>query len=198
MIRKALVVLLVVLAVTAAVVDAVSHVHPWEFWHVRGENDPAYGVRVSAGWILIWTFEPVLDSRMSEVYPPEAGPPPATPSPPVPLESRWDAIVVGHSSALSPLEGGTSVDIGSANRPRTLLYSRTHLHNALRSTVSYCWLDIVAPVLAAWLLAVYFVGLLRRRRRKQRGLCPTCGYDLTGTAHGTCQECGKQLPDASV
>ena len=36
-------------------------------------------------------------------------------------------------------------------------------------------------------------SLLRYWRRK-RGLCQTCGYDLTGNVSGTCPECGKATP----
>lgn len=32
-------------------------------------------------------------------------------------------------------------------------------------------------------------GPLRRRRRRKRGLCANCGYDLTGNVSGTCPEC---------
>jgi len=30
-----------------------------------------------------------------------------------------------------------------------------------------------------------------RRRRYPRGLCSTCGYDLTGNVSGICSECGR-------
>lgn len=30
----------------------------------------------------------------------------------------------------------------------------------------------------------------RRQERGARGLCPSCGYDLTGNTSGTCPECG--------
>jgi hypothetical protein len=32
----------------------------------------------------------------------------------------------------------------------------------------------------------------RRRARIARGLCPTCGYDLTGNRSGVCPECGTK------
>jgi rubrerythrin len=35
-------------------------------------------------------------------------------------------------------------------------------------------------------------ALLRREReRREKGLCPACGYDLTGNASGMCPECGR-------
>ena len=33
-------------------------------------------------------------------------------------------------------------------------------------------------------------GPLRRWRRRRKGLCVKCGYDLTGNVTGTCPECG--------
>ena len=34
-------------------------------------------------------------------------------------------------------------------------------------------------------------GPLRRYRRRRRGLCLKCGYDLTGNVTGVCSECGE-------
>jgi len=34
-------------------------------------------------------------------------------------------------------------------------------------------------------------GPLRRYRRRRRGLCLTCGYDLIGNVTGVCSECGE-------
>lgn len=46
---------------------------------------------------------------------------------------------------------------------------------------------------STWLLT----GTLARRVRSLRpdaGLCPACGYNLTGNASGTCPECGSPAP----
>jgi hypothetical protein len=42
-------------------------------------------------------------------------------------------------------------------------------------------------------LAVRSRRLFVRVRRRQRGLCPRCGYDLTGNASGKCSECGAAV-----
>jgi hypothetical protein len=34
-------------------------------------------------------------------------------------------------------------------------------------------------------------GTVRRSLRRHRGRCPACGYDLRGTAHERCPECGN-------
>ena len=36
---------------------------------------------------------------------------------------------------------------------------------------------------------------IRRRRRRKRGLCPTCGYNLTGNTSGVCPECSRKIED---
>jgi hypothetical protein len=54
-----------------------------------------------------------------------------------------------------------------------------------------------AVVLPHWLLALGVAGLLvraarggKRTRRRRRGLCPACGYDVKGAFEGGCPECG--------
>jgi hypothetical protein len=43
------------------------------------------------------------------------------------------------------------------------------------------------PILAA------IRGPYRRHRRRKKGLCLKCGYDLTGNVSGVCPECGDQI-----
>ena len=55
-----------------------------------------------------------------------------------------------------------------------------------------------------WLPALLFTApaaarlpaLARRRRRRLRGRCLGCGYDLTGNVSGTCPECGRRAARA--
>jgi hypothetical protein len=58
------------------------------------------------------------------------------------------------------------------------------------SASAVLFLTVVASAvgLAAW----YWVDrpLELRRERKAKGLCPHCGYDLTGNVSGVCPECG--------
>ena len=39
---------------------------------------------------------------------------------------------------------------------------------------------------------VFFRGPYRRRRRRAKGLCMKCGYNLTGNVSGICPECGTK------
>lgn len=42
--------------------------------------------------------------------------------------------------------------------------------------------------------AIAFIrGPLRRYRRRRRGLCIRCGYDLEGNVSGACPECGRTM-----
>ncbi len=50
------------------------------------------------------------------------------------------------------------------------------------------WLPLV--LFAAYPVVTFVRGPLRRRRRKKRGHCLTCGYNLTGLTEPRCPECG--------
>jgi hypothetical protein len=53
------------------------------------------------------------------------------------------------------------------------------------------WLPIALLTLPPIIkLAIVLIRRLARRRRRGRGLCGRCGYDLRGNESGTCPECG--------
>ena len=63
------------------------------------------------------------------------------------------------------------------------------------SGVRFQILVVVAVLLAYPIIAVVAGRRLSRRRRMRasRGLCETCGYDLTGNESGVCPECGDSM-----
>jgi hypothetical protein len=46
-------------------------------------------------------------------------------------------------------------------------------------------------ILAAYPSLCFYCGPIRRRRRRRRGLCTKCGYNLTRNTTGVCPECGS-------
>ena len=52
---------------------------------------------------------------------------------------------------------------------------------------------IVILLSATYPIIAFIRGPLRRRRRRKRGLCPTCGYNLTGNVTGVCPECAAKV-----
>lgn len=53
------------------------------------------------------------------------------------------------------------------------------------------WMPLV--VFGSYPAIAFIRGPLRRWRRRKRGLCIRCGYDLEGNISGTCPECGEGL-----
>ena len=87
--------------------------------------------------------------------------------------------------------------------PRRVTYGRTDVtrgEGLFRSVRTVAWHVSVPMWLPAAGLAVLpalwlaRLGRHRRRQRRMRGLCPTCGYDLRATP-GRCPECGKVPED---
>ncbi len=63
----------------------------------------------------------------------------------------------------------------------------------LSAYVSPRFLWVIACLLATYPAVTFMRGPLRRRRRRKRGLCVGCGYDLTGNITGVCPECGVPI-----
>ncbi len=52
---------------------------------------------------------------------------------------------------------------------------------------------VLAMLFVAFPTIAFIRGPLRRRSRRRKGLCVSCGYDLTGNVTGVCSECGTRI-----
>ncbi len=74
------------------------------------------------------------------------------------------------------------------------LYVRSSLALRTYSLETPWWLLAVLSGLCGIYPAVaFFRGPVRRWRRRKRGLCVHCGYNLTGLTEPRCPECGEKL-----
>ena len=74
--------------------------------------------------------------------------------------------------------------------------SWSKMRNNVRADTSYRLTihALVAMVLLAAYPTIAFIrGPLRRWRRRKRGECVNCGYNLTGNVTGVCSECGTKI-----
>ena len=53
------------------------------------------------------------------------------------------------------------------------------------------WIAILLS--ATYPIIAFIRGPLRRRRRRKRGQCLSCGYNLTGNTSGVCPECATMV-----
>jgi predicted RNA-binding Zn-ribbon protein involved in translation (DUF1610 family) len=92
---------------------------------------------------------------------------------------------------------------GSPPYPRSPLWP-TRFEWRTRGGTSDCWDCTGVPfttVVPLWSFALLFMigaGIwplvaLRRVRRRRKGRCSQCGYDLTGNVSGRCPECGSTV-----
>ena len=57
------------------------------------------------------------------------------------------------------------------------------------------WIPLWLPLALLLIYPSYaFIrGPHRRHRRRKKGLCLNCGYNLTGNVSGVCPECGERI-----
>lgn len=73
-----------------------------------------------------------------------------------------------------------------------LIWLPKSLHNPAKNVHGVgvpLWMIFLA--FAAYPTLAFMRGPVLRQRRRRKGLCFACGYDLTGNVSGVCPECGE-------
>ena len=127
------------------------------------------------GWVAVYLHPLTLNIILYEgrVQPPDA--------------IRWWLTEPGlQAQPSSPLH-----PIIPVNRsPRYFQFWRRFAGNTTCISVPLLGLAIL---FSSYPTIAFIRGPLRRWRRKKKGLCLKCGYDLTGNVTGVCSECGVKV-----
>ncbi len=107
-------------------------------------------------------------------------------------------IQVAHGTVHGPYYSFHSTHLGSGCsdwKSTTAFSFRTdqgRVLNTVNTTIIFpAWYPV--PFLAIVPIWYLLTGPLRTFRRRRKGLCIHCAYDLTGNTSGTCPECGNAL-----
>jgi len=100
---------------------------------------------------------------------------------------RSQSVKVFEKFVYDPIEygihWGTAIYMGPA--------ARKGIH---RELLLGCNLAYPIVLLEIYPLLIFLRGPIRSWRRRRRGECITCAYDLTGNTTGICSECGRPVP----
>jgi len=100
-----------------------------------------------------------------------------------PVELEYDASLTFAGLSRLPMDP-TNWHADPQSRPAR---RRAHFRMSLPT-----WLPCL--LLAMGPLWAFYRGPWRRRRRRAKGLCAACGYNLTANVTGVCPECGTVVP----
>ena len=187
MIRKTIIVLLTVVSLPSIGLAVAS------FWRplvtcTGSVTNQRNVFEVTNGWLIVWSFVPTYDERMSEADQTDYGPP----FPPQPVRTS-ELMLPGitYVAEVAPMDGGFSY--GEKDSPCRVRYGPTGNRNAIRTIFLALWLIPCSVLLAVYPTIAFVCGLMCRWRRHRKGLCVKCGYNLTGNVSGVCPECGARI-----
>jgi len=166
MIRKGIIVVLTVAAVaTSATCISVRHLVEFKYvlpYYNRFAGAIFYEYTDTHSFVLVCKKESILSPLLMSSY--------VSSLPPIiHLPSRWDFSFLGISGSNRVYQIR-----GSTNYEQTFSIS--------------LWL--ITLIFAIYPTIAFIHGPLRRYRRRRKGLCIHCGYNLTGNTTGICSECG--------
>jgi hypothetical protein len=106
--------------------------------------------------------------------------------------SGWGPYGWAHNWRLGPFRWMVSE---TALQPPSVLAGPVPIANLVTAWVAHSfWLPLWSLMLPFLIypVAALITGPIRRRRRRKRGLCVTCAYDLRGLPEPRCPECGTR------
>ena len=164
MIRKAIIVVLTLLAMTTVAVWGTSY---WKSLTVERSltSELLVGVHADAGQVGGWLLDSESDSR-----------------------SRF--FRQGCINVLQSQMNAGAAKVFEKGLLRENSFRRTLLTGVRVSTLA-CPLWMPAVAFTVYPTIALIRGPVRRSRRRRKGLCPDCAYDLTGNESGVCPECGQ-------
>ncbi len=186
MIRKTLTAASVMLALSAAVLWPVSY---WWYstWYDTIQTAPLAGY---------WCGYALVDGDLVIQW--DSPKPPTVP--PMGVMTRDQRVLLTDGSTFS-----STTPSGSGNTPAQVFYGRDNTielaflgwrleyDRVLRIARIDTPLPMLAILFALFSMLLGIRGPLLRRRRRKRGLCVKCEYDLTANVSGTCPECGTPI-----
>jgi len=112
------------------------------------------------------------------------------------VASGWSARLLfsNNAGAIEVERGGLVLTYGGAFFVETAplwTYPRLYAINRHRIVIVPLW--IVFILFATYPTIAFIRGPVRRWRRRRKGLCLKCGYNLTGNVSGVCPECGSKI-----
>lgn len=182
MIRKTIIVVLTLAAVACLSGGLASRAMPVAMTAYSNEQESKYlGLRVEGGLLmLVW----VVSSSRSCLSP----------------TARFhDGLPVASLAySVEPWDGGACVVINETGKALELRsFSPFGIRPPQGGTKKQIYVGVhfalMLAVLAAYPVFAFTRGPFRRWRRRRKGLCLNCGYDLTGNVTGVCSECGVEV-----
>lgn len=200
MIRRTFIGISVVLTLTAAVLWPASHFRH-STWYGTIQTRPLAGY---------WCGYALVDGDLVVQWD-SPKPPTITPMGVMTTSGSGFVMLDGKRVQLFPLAGsppspsGARSGNGTTPAPTVQPFYGTHTtlelaflgwkleyNRATRVGYHRMPLPMLALLFACCSLLLGVQGPLLRRRRRVRGLCVKCGYDLTGNESGVCPECGTR------
>lgn len=175
MIRKAVIVVLTLGAVGTAVLCAES------YRKLRGHNFVYLGLDYEGGYTWHWTLE---NGQLQVQY----GYRVPRDSVETPSWSSFSLFGLRFAYQIQLRDYGDWFEGGGRPLPASRRCGTRHVHVEVP-----LWHPLV--VFAAYPILAFIRGPARRYRRRKRGLCIKCGYNLTGNVSGVCSECGTMVSD---